>query len=653
MTLGIDVSRLYPEMVKASRTEDVVMKKMIYLYLINYAEQNQELAILAINTFWMDIKQQNHKIRGLALRSLCSLRFDGVTQYLQQAIQECLHDVDPYVKKTAIIGCVKFYHMSKKEFKKTDFLDTLYKLTRDHDPLVVINSIEAINEIRANKGGIDIQRPLIIHLLNRIKEFNEWGQSIILDLTSKYAPQNQDEMFDIMNLLEDRFKHASSSVVLGAVKVFLHLTKEDETLSRQVYERLQAPLITLMTSSETTESYEVSYNVLSHIHLLVIRGANTVFEAEYKHFFVKYDEPSYIKNLKLEILAHIASPNNIQEIVNELSEYVTDVNAEIAKKSIRCFGTIIIRLPKTSKTVAAQLRNFLSLRISYVTTETVIVLKDILRKYRSFIEDFIPFFTKISLDQITEVEGKCAYVWILGEFGDLIEEAPYILEKMIEEQKEFNSVKLTSTLLTSIFKLFFKRAPEVHKMLGSFLEQMIKSAADTDLKQRAVFYYRLLKTDVNLAQTVVIGDQERIKEFYEDRNDDTKERLFLEFNSLSVVYQKPSDRYLKENILKQTSAAEKKYYDGRFTKKSVSRSTVIQDEDDEEGGKKTTDASAKVQQVIVNNVIPNASLDDLLGFGDTSISTGATMTTQPSQQMTTDLIGDLLGDSLPVTKSTT
>ncbi len=235
-------------------------------------------------------------------------------------------------------------------------------------------------------------------MLNRIKEFNEWGQSIILDLTSKYAPQSQDEMFDIMNLLEDRFKHASSSVVLGAVKVFLHLTKEDETLSRQVYERLQAPLITLMTSSETTESYEVSYNVLSHIHLLVIRGANTVFESEYKHFFVKYDEPSYIKNLKLEILAHIASANNIQEIVNELSEYVTDVNAEIAKKSIRCFGTIIIRLPKMSKTVAVQLRNFLSLRISYVTTETVIVLKDILRKYRAFIDDFIPFFTKISLD---------------------------------------------------------------------------------------------------------------------------------------------------------------------------------------------------------------------------------------------------------------
>jgi vesicle coat complex subunit len=38
MTLGIDVSRLFPEMVKASRTDDIVMKKMIFLYLINYAE---------------------------------------------------------------------------------------------------------------------------------------------------------------------------------------------------------------------------------------------------------------------------------------------------------------------------------------------------------------------------------------------------------------------------------------------------------------------------------------------------------------------------------------------------------------------------------------------------------------------------------------
>lgn len=164
---------------------------MVYLYLINYAQQNSELAILAINTFQMDLKTTNHKIRGLALRSLCSLKFDGVHEYMQNALQESLNDIDPYVKKTAIIGCVKYYHLSKSSFKKTDFQKKLYDLTRDKDPLVVINAIEAINEIQADKGGIDIDRSLIIPLLNRIKDFNEWGQSIILDICSKYEPSDQ------------------------------------------------------------------------------------------------------------------------------------------------------------------------------------------------------------------------------------------------------------------------------------------------------------------------------------------------------------------------------------------------------------------------------------------------------------------------------
>lgn len=176
-------------------------------------------------------------------------------------------------------------------------------MLNDGDSLVVINAIDALNEILADKGGIDITRQLVISLLNRIKDFNEWGQAVILDLCSKYNPANKEEMFDIMNLLEDRFKHASSSVVLGAIKVFLHMTAEEPEICKQVYSRMQAPLITLMTSSETTESYEVSFNVLSHIHLLVLRGANWVFESEYKQFFIKYDEPSYIKHLKLEILA--------------------------------------------------------------------------------------------------------------------------------------------------------------------------------------------------------------------------------------------------------------------------------------------------------------------------------------------------------------
>ena len=73
MTLGVDVSKLFHEMVKASYTDDIVMKKMIFLYIVNYADES-ESAILAINTFLKDLKNNNPKIRGLALRSLCSLK---------------------------------------------------------------------------------------------------------------------------------------------------------------------------------------------------------------------------------------------------------------------------------------------------------------------------------------------------------------------------------------------------------------------------------------------------------------------------------------------------------------------------------------------------------------------------------------------------
>ena len=99
-------------MKKASFTDDLIQKKMIYLYLSNYAESHSELAILAINTFLKDCQHSDGKIRGLALRNLCSLRFSGSFEYLLPAILECLRDTDPYVRKTAIMGCIKLFYMN-------------------------------------------------------------------------------------------------------------------------------------------------------------------------------------------------------------------------------------------------------------------------------------------------------------------------------------------------------------------------------------------------------------------------------------------------------------------------------------------------------------------------------------------------------------
>ena len=100
--------------------------------------------------------------------------------------------------------------------------------------------------------------------------------------------------------------------------------------------------------------------------------------------------------------------------MNELSEYVTDVNAEIARQSIACFTTIAVRLPEMSKNVSSHLRTFLSLQISYVTNESLKALRDILRRYPSYIEDFLPFLTPKFMHEVFDVDSKIALCWLLG-----------------------------------------------------------------------------------------------------------------------------------------------------------------------------------------------------------------------------------------------
>lgn len=51
MTVGKDVSGLFPDVLKNMQTDDLEQKKLVYLYLMNYAKSQPELVILAVNTF--------------------------------------------------------------------------------------------------------------------------------------------------------------------------------------------------------------------------------------------------------------------------------------------------------------------------------------------------------------------------------------------------------------------------------------------------------------------------------------------------------------------------------------------------------------------------------------------------------------------------
>ncbi|KAK9142558.1 hypothetical protein Syun_011958 [Stephania yunnanensis] len=577
MTVGIDVSSLFSEMVMCSATSDIVLKKMCYLYVGNYAKGNPDLALLTINFLQKDCRDEDPMIRGLALRSLCSLRVANLVEYLVGPLGLGLKDSNGYVRMVAAIGAFKLYHISAATCVDADFPSMLKSLMlHDSDSQVVANCLSALQEIWSLEASSSeeaskerealLSKPVIYYLLNRFKDFNEWAQCLVLDLVSKYVPSDSNDIFDIMNLLEDRLQHANGAVVLATVKVFLHMTLSMTDVHQQVYERIKAPLLTLVSSG----SQEQSYALLNHLHLLVMR-APMLFSSDYKHFYCQYNEPSYVKKLKLDMLTAVANENNTYEIVTELCEYVANVDVAIARESVRAVGKIALQQYDVNA-IVDRLLQFLEMEKGYVTAEALVLVKDLLRKYPQWSQDCIAVVGNISSRNVQEPKAKAALIWMLGEYCQDMVDAPYVLENLIEnwddehsaetlpfmevanmvdivfvhlvkarvkswEELAFSKNIVRLHLLTAVLKCFLKRPPETQKALGAALAAGL-SDSHQDVHDRALLYYRLLQYNVSIADSVVNPPKQAVSVFTDTQNSEIKDRIFDEFNSLSVVYQK-------------------------------------------------------------------------------------------------------------------
>ena len=45
------------------------------------------------------------------------------------------------------------------------------------------------------------------------------------------------------------------------------------------------------------------------------------FEKDFKYFYCKIDEPTYVKSIKVRILGMLANEFNLGDMLNELNEY--------------------------------------------------------------------------------------------------------------------------------------------------------------------------------------------------------------------------------------------------------------------------------------------------------------------------------------------
>ena len=236
------------------------------------------------------------------------------------------------------------------------------------------------------------------------------------------------------------------------------------------------------------------------------------------------------------------------EIVGELTEYVTDVDVDVARRAIQTIGHIAWRLPNSATRVIQEMLKLLEVDIEYVTAETVIAMKDLMRKYPDVLVEEVMEVIPACLATIEEPEARVAVLWMLGEVGHELEEGPYILEPLIDNWEELtHAVRLE--LMSCTMKMFFRRPPECQKMLGKLLKQALEDPSNVDVHDRAMLYYRLLEYDIEDAQRVVLGQKETITNFVEDTETELKDQIFEEFNSLSVIYQKPAAKFVSAKHL--------------------------------------------------------------------------------------------------------
>lgn len=408
MTVGKDVSALFPHVVKCMEINNIELKKLVYLYIINYAKTQPDLAIMAVNSFRKDAKNpQSPLIRALAVRTMGCIRVEKITEYLCEPLKDALQDPDPYVRKTAAICVSKLFDISPELCEDADFLNLLSAGLSDGNALVLSNTVAAISEISEMRGAAFVQlTPQIINrILAALNESTEWGQVFILDYIATYVPADSKEAESILERVVPRLAHANPAVVMSAVKVimkYLDMISSPDAI-RSLCKKLAPSLVTLVNSEP-----EIQYVALRCINLIVQKRPN-VLEKEVRVFFCKFNDPSYVKMEKLEIMIRLADTKNIEQVLHEFCDYATEIDVEFVRKAIQAIGRCAIKLERSVDKCVQSLLDLIKLKVSYAVQEIIIVARDIFRKYPNRFEMIIKDIFQ-SIDILDNSDAKAALI---------------------------------------------------------------------------------------------------------------------------------------------------------------------------------------------------------------------------------------------------
>uniref|UniRef100_A0A8C9FL75 AP-3 complex subunit beta n=1 Tax=Pavo cristatus TaxID=9049 RepID=A0A8C9FL75_PAVCR len=492
---GKNASDLFPAVVKNVACKNIEVKKLVYVYLVRYAEEQQDLALLSISTFQRGLKDPNQLIRASALRVLSSIRVPIIVPIMMLAIKEAASDMSPYVRKTAAHAIPKLYSLDSDQ--KDQLIEVIEKLLADKTTLVAGSVVMAFEEVCPER--IDLIHKNYRKLCNLLIDVEEWGQVVIINMLTRYArtqflspnqnaeaaslakrkpyvmdPDHRLLLRNTKPLLQSR----NAAVVMAVAQLYFHLAPKAEVGV------IAKALVRLLRSHS-----EVQYVVLQNVATMSIKRRG-MFEPYLKSFYIRSTDPTQIKILKLEVLTNLANETNISTILREFQTYIRSMDKDFVAATIQAIGRCATNIGKVRDTCLNGLVQLLSNRDELVVAESVVVIKKLLQMQPAQHSEIIKHMAKLT-DNIQVPMARASILWLIGEYCEHVPKiAPDVLRKMAKSfTNEEDIVKLQVINLAA--KLYLTNSKQ-SKLLTQYVLNLAKYDQNYDIRDRARFIRQLI-----------------------------------------------------------------------------------------------------------------------------------------------------------------
>ncbi|XP_059666279.1 AP3-complex subunit beta-A [Cornus florida] len=180
---GFDVSNFFPQVVKNVASQSLEVKKLVYLYLLHYAEKRPNEALLSINCFQKDLGDPNPLVRAWALRAMAGIRLHVIAPLVLVAVGKCARDPSVYVRKCAANALPKLHDLRLEENSAT-IEEIVGVLLNDNSPVVVGAASAAFASVCPN--NLSLIGRNYKRLCETLVDAEEWGQIVLIGILLRY-----------------------------------------------------------------------------------------------------------------------------------------------------------------------------------------------------------------------------------------------------------------------------------------------------------------------------------------------------------------------------------------------------------------------------------------------------------------------------------